>query len=140
MTALFRKPAAWALRMARARMADWMLAAILLLAVVALIAPQQLGVTVYKMSLIALAAVAGYWVDRSAFPYARPDTFFDDAEGGIPTPESTFTSLRGVVTFTEGAVTRQALDAPQLVRLARTAMLRRALIMAAAMLAMSVGA
>lgn len=140
MTDLFRKPAAWLARTARARMADWVLAAVILLAVVALIAPQQLGVTVYKMLLIALAALAGYWVDRSAFPYARPDTFFDAPDGSAPAKESAFTSLRGVVDFTEGAVNRQGLDAVQLVKLARTAMLRRALIMAAAMLAVSVGA
>lgn len=55
------------------RMLDWLAAAILLTAAIALIAPQQLPVTLYKLSLVSLAAVAGYWIDRSLFPYARPD-------------------------------------------------------------------
>lgn len=55
------------------RMLDWLAAAILLTAAIALIAPQQLPVTLYKLSLVLLAAVAGYWIDRSLFPYARPD-------------------------------------------------------------------
>lgn len=40
---------------------------------VGLLAPQQLGVTLYKISLVSLAAVVGYWIDRAVFPYARPD-------------------------------------------------------------------
>lgn len=59
--------------MKKIRMLDWLLYALTLTALIAWIAPQQLGVTAYKLSLIALAAVAGYWIDRSAFPYARPD-------------------------------------------------------------------
>lgn len=55
------------------RMLDWLAAAILLTAAIALIAPQQLPVTLYKLSLVSLAAVAGYWIDRRLFPYARPD-------------------------------------------------------------------
>lgn len=52
--------------------------AILLLAVIALVAPQQLPVTIYKLSLVTLGSVAGYWVDRELFPYARPDCFTPD--------------------------------------------------------------
>lgn len=59
--------------MKRFRMDDWLLYALTLTAMIAWLAPQQMGVTAYKLSLIALAAVAGYWIDRSAFPYARPD-------------------------------------------------------------------
>lgn len=55
------------------RMLDWLLIAAALVVVVALIAPHQLGVTLYKLSLVSLAAVVGYWIDRSLFPYARPD-------------------------------------------------------------------
>lgn len=53
-------------------MFDWLIAAVLLAILVYLIAPQQLPVSLYKLSLVALAAVAGYWIDRSTFPYARP--------------------------------------------------------------------
>lgn len=124
-------------RAAHVRMADWALAALILMTIVALIAPQQLAVSVYKMSLIALAALAGYWIDRSAFPYARPDRYFEPPKDG---QETTFTALRGVVNFTEHVIDAERADDEQLLTLARSAMLRRALIMAATMLAVSLGA
>lgn len=55
------------------RLADWMAIAAALTLAIALIAPQQLPVTLYKLSLVSLAAAVGYWIDRSLFPYARPD-------------------------------------------------------------------
>jgi len=54
------------------RLTSFALIAILLTLVIAWIAPQQLGVTLYKLSLVTLAAVLGYWIDRGVFPYARP--------------------------------------------------------------------
>lgn len=57
------------------RLYGWLFATILLTLLVALLAPQQIGVSVYKLSLVATAGVAGYWLDRSLFPYARPDTW-----------------------------------------------------------------
>lgn len=54
-------------------MLDWLIVTLLLTLVIGIIAPQQLGVTAYKLSLVSLAAVAGYWIDRSLYPYARPD-------------------------------------------------------------------
>lgn len=59
----------------RFRMIDWLAFAAALSVAIAVIAPQQLPVTAYKLSLVSLAAVAGYWLDRSLFPYARPDQF-----------------------------------------------------------------
>jgi len=44
-----------------------------LLAVIALTAPQQVGVLLYKVSLVGIALWLGYWADRLIFPYARPD-------------------------------------------------------------------
>jgi hypothetical protein len=55
------------------RMSSWLAIAAALSTVIALVAPHQLGVTLYKLSLVSLAAVAGYWIDRALFPYARPD-------------------------------------------------------------------
>lgn len=49
----------------------WVLA-VVLLAVVGWAAPQQLAVIAYKTALVILAGVAGYLLDRWAFPYARP--------------------------------------------------------------------
>lgn len=57
------------------RMSEWLLIAIILSFAVWWMAPQQLPVSLYKLSLVALAAVAGYWIDRSLFHYARPDIF-----------------------------------------------------------------
>lgn len=55
----------------------WLAAAVLLIAVIAAISPIQLPVVVYKATLVALAAVLGYWLDRSLFPYARPDGYLE---------------------------------------------------------------
>lgn len=55
------------------RMTDWIVITILLTVAIYLLAPQQLPVSLYKLSLITTAAVVGYWIDRSLFPYARPD-------------------------------------------------------------------
>ncbi len=131
-------------RLLRLRMADWVLIAVALWVVVALLAPQQVPVSVYKMSLVALAAVMGYWIDRSVFPYARPDLFFELTHGlddDVPA-ETAFTDLGGALSFSEAqtVVDLQGASNADLVALARTAMLRRALIVAATMLAVSLGA
>lgn len=70
------------------RMAGWLLAAVLLVVAIALISPQQLPVALYKLSLISLAAFVGYWLDRSLFPYARPDSYlWRDWRLGTDEPE-----------------------------------------------------
>lgn len=70
------------------RMAGWLLTALLLIIAIALISPQQLPVALYKLSLISLAAVVGYWLDRSLFPYARPDGYLlRDWRHGSEEPE-----------------------------------------------------
>lgn len=51
-----------------------------ILAIVSLIAlyllqPLQFGVVCYKLALVFMGATVGYWLDRSLFPYARPDGF-----------------------------------------------------------------
>lgn len=53
----------------------WLAIAVALLALIAIVSPVQLPVVAYKASLIALAAVLGYWLDRALFPYARPDGY-----------------------------------------------------------------
>lgn len=111
------------------RMLDWLIVAIVLVIIVMLLAPQQIPVSVYKLSLISLAAVAGYWIDRSLFPYARPDSFLPlDA---VPVEEE----------GPDGAT--MSLDAssdPVASFLMASAMLRRAVIVAAAMIAVGLGA
>ncbi|MRD73315.1 hypothetical protein HCX48_00375 [Rhodocyclus tenuis] len=68
--------------MKQPRLFGWLVATILLLAVIGLFYPQQLPVSLYKLSLVTTAGVVGYWLDRSLFPYARPDSFMVEAQGG----------------------------------------------------------
>lgn len=55
-----------------------LLVAAALLVAVACIAPQQLPVILLKLSLVSIGAVAGYWLDRELFPYARPDDYLEN--------------------------------------------------------------
>lgn len=118
----------------RWRMTDWLLVALGLALLVWLMAPQQLPVSVYKLSLVAMAAVAGYWIDRSLFPYARPDCFQADEDNAeeVPAPGSPECGTDDVCVL--GVVSEAD------PRLMAAAMLRRAIIVAAAMLAMGLGA
>lgn len=52
----------------------WPLAALTLAlcAGVLFIAPQQLGILVYKGALLTGAGFGAYWLDRLLFPYSRP--------------------------------------------------------------------
>lgn len=99
------------------RLTGWTLIALILLGAVWFLAPQQLPVSLYKLSLVTLAAVIGYWLDRSLFPYARPDKFWNMA-----------------LKTTSDLVTTSVLDAMN------WATLRRAIIVGCAMLAMGLGA
>ncbi len=87
------------------RMSGWLLITLILITLIYVFSPQQLLVSLYKLSLITMAAVVGYWIDRSLFPYARPDN-------------------------------PQLLSAPVM---QACAMLRRAIIVGCAMLAVSLG-
>lgn len=41
-------------------------------------APQQIPVTVWKLTIVTLGGLVGYWLDRHLFPYARPHTFLQE--------------------------------------------------------------
>lgn len=110
------------------RMSGWLLLAIVLMVVVAAIAPQKLGVTTYKLSLLALAGVGGYWLDRAFFPYARPDGYLTAVDWKLRLRE----------------IGKQAGDAdlrivPGYEHVFAAAMLRRALIVGASILGMAMG-
>jgi len=53
------------------RLSFFTILAAVLLAAIYLLAPQQAPVILYKLSLVTLAAVLGYWLDRHLFPYHR---------------------------------------------------------------------
>jgi hypothetical protein len=57
------------------RTSTWLVLAVVLVAIIAAVAPQKFELTVYKASLVSLAAVMAYWLDRALFPYARPDGY-----------------------------------------------------------------
>jgi hypothetical protein len=99
------------------RMSGWFFIVVLLMAAVWLLAPHQLAVSLYKLSLVTLGAVLAYWLDRSLFPYARPHEFF-----GKPASDDL-----------------NSWDTDQQY-IASHCMLRRAIIIAAAMIAVSLGA
>lgn len=101
------------------RMAGWCAASLLLTLAGLALAPQQLPVSLYKLSLVTTAAVLGYWIDRSLFPYARPDSILSD---------STRIELLTPLQFSTTALLMSA------------AMLRRAVVVAATMLAVGLGA
>lgn len=119
------------------RLWGWLLITILLTATIWALAPQQLPVTAYKLSLVTLAGVIGYWMDRSFFPYARPHVFMgsdmlDDFPEPVPSWEM---GDEGVGTV---GLAFAPDNTPSLVF--GLAMLRRAIIIGCAMLAMGLGA
>lgn len=117
------------------RLTSWWVIALLLSLLVFYIAPQQLPVSIYKLNLIALAAVSGYWIDRSVFFYARPRTdalrVLDD-----PVEEAEAVEHEGP----DGAELLVAVSNTPALYFMLGCMLRRALIMAAAIVAVSLGA
>ena len=66
----------------------FLLLAVALLALLAVVKPADVPVALYKLTLISLAAVIGYWLDRALFPYARPDSYLrKDWRLGTDEPE-----------------------------------------------------
>lgn len=106
------------------KMAPWFWFSAALLGIIAVLAPQQLPVSLYKLSLITSAAWLAYWIDRALFPYGRPDDFLKPwllpPIATEPPPELPLTKEQ-VLAFVG-------------------CMLRRAIIIGAAMLAVALGA
>ena len=114
-------------------MSDWLLYALALTALVWFMAPQQVPVSVYKLSLVSLAAVVGYWIDRSLFPYARPDVFLQMEKDSEPAKPD-------AVDDDAFECTLHAAPDDALLRVMGLCMVRRAIIVAATMLAVGLGA
>ena len=130
------------------RMTSWWLIATVLSLAVFLIAPQQLPVSLYKLNLISLAALAGYWIDRAVFPYARPQvSALRDLDADYELDLTEEESTQGFVKTDDGREIPIECIAeglcgpidPARVYFMLGCMLRRALIMAAAILAISLG-
>lgn len=54
------------------RAGGWLIAAVILAALVGWLHPHQLGVLLWSLLKLAAGAYLGYWIDRSIFYYARP--------------------------------------------------------------------
>lgn len=109
------------------RMTGWLITALMLSMLLLALAPQQLSVTLYKINLIFIAGWIGYWLDRALFPYARVDRFLESEE------ESELNGDDEGLNFSLEYTPPRDL-------LAAASMLRRALIVGAAMLAVGMGA
>jgi cobalamin synthase len=53
------------------RMAEWLLIALVLVAVLAYTAPAQIPIIAYKALLVTFFAFLGYWIDRRLFGHSR---------------------------------------------------------------------
>jgi len=84
------------------------------------------AVTTYKATLLTLGGSAGYWLDRALFPYARPHILFEQAKGELAEDDQENALVGGMGTVAMGA--------------AGAAMLRRAIIVAACMVCVGLGA
>ncbi len=119
------------------RLFGWALITLALLVAVWALAPQQLPVSLYKLSLVTLAAVVGYWLDRSLFPYARPDALMDSGMLGNDEPGLRFTEPDSGYLVADLPCVESDREQSLVFGLA---MLRRAVIVGCAMLAMGLGA
>ncbi|MBH2976838.1 putative holin [Serratia marcescens] len=88
------------------RLSGWLLTAVVLLGIIGLVSPQQLPVVVYKLSLITLAAVLGYWLDRSLFPKARPGSYLRHDNGVV---SGRWPVIKGYHTVFSAVLIRRAL-------------------------------
>lgn len=116
------------------RLFGWLIATIVLVCIIGLLAPQQLPVSLYKLSLVTTAGVVGYWLDRSLFPYARPDSFMG------PEPDEDFDFSDPASTEADFKLLPWEQGDSAITLLFGITMLRRAVIVGCAMLAMGLGA
>ncbi|PAK13982.1 MULTISPECIES: putative holin [Burkholderia cepacia complex] len=94
------------------RLTSWLVAAFILVTAIALVSPQQLPISLYKLSLVSLAAVVAYWLDRGLFPYARPDSYLErDWRHGStePTLDADYRVVTGYELVFAAAMLRRAL-------------------------------
>jgi len=112
------------------RLLPWLLVSVVLAGLAILLQSTSpgnvLAVSIYKAHLLSLGGWVGYWLDRALFPYDRPHTYLEEPEE-VPQPEAG-DSACGVL----GA----SLTAPAYGH----AMLRRAIIVAAALICVGLGA
>ncbi|WP_447776344.1 putative holin [Variovorax boronicumulans] len=94
-----------------------------------------LAVSVYKAHLLSLGGWVGYWLDRALFPYDRPHTYLEEPEE-VPLSDFSVAHDHGSpLDWTQPFAVAEAI-APAY----GYAMLRRAIIVAAALICVGLGA
>ncbi|MBZ9612157.1 putative holin [Rheinheimera maricola] len=66
------------------RLFTWIILSLALIAAIAFFSPHQMPLVLYKVALVSLAAVLGYWLDRALYPYDRPHTYAETGEDLVP--------------------------------------------------------
>lgn len=95
-----------------------------------------LAVSVYKAHLLSLGGWVGYWLDRALFPYDRPHTYLEEPEE-VPHHDPVHTHDH----FENASLWGQPLSMAESIAPAYGyAMLRRAIIVAAALICVGLGA
>lgn len=107
------------------RMGWCLVYAVITLTAVWAVSPEQLPVILYKASLVFLAGVAGYWVDRWVAPYARPEGYLNEE----------WRKNRGLWSVGEADYT----IVPEYRLVFCAALIRRAVIIGSAMIAVGLG-
>lgn len=106
------------------RLLLWAVLAIVLMTAIWLIAPQQSSVVLYKFALVTFGSVIAYYLDYELFPYARPDSYLvHDWRLGSDEPD--------------GAADYEIVPGYQWVFIG--AMIRRAVVVLAVLLALTLG-
>lgn len=103
------------------RMWQWVLLGIICTAGLYFVAPQQLGILLLKATYITIAIAIGYYADRVIFYYARPHNMANDA--WVETTTHTYKTQRCEAAYRAYAI----------------AMLRRAIIVGAVVIAFCLG-
>lgn len=91
-----------------------------------------IAVTIYKAHLMSLGGWGGYWLDRALFPYARPHCYVERADAAAARDAAAVEAGKGDPDVLLGDFTD-----PQD---ARAAQLRRAVIVAACLVCVGLGA
>tara|TARA_R110001606_G_scaffold212691_1_gene360466 strand:- start:22002 stop:22406 length:405 start_codon:yes stop_codon:yes gene_type:complete len=109
------------------RIGPWLILALITTVGVGFLYPHQLGVLLWSLTKLCWGAYLGYWIDRTIFPYARPHAFAPSNDDPVAADTSYETDDAQIITGCSRLPFWELL------------MLRRALIIAAAILALGLG-
>lgn len=109
----------------------WLMLTLVLMALALLLQAEAPGnlvaVTLYKAHLLALGGWGGYWLDRALFPYDRPHEYLQDDEQAARSPSPSEESKSATAVLVSANTFGSA-------------MMRRAIIVAACLITVGLGA